>query len=36
MSKAGREHAAQSSWSENARAVLAIYDEILKRRSRQR
>jgi phosphatidylinositol alpha-1,6-mannosyltransferase len=36
MSKAGREHAARSSWSENARAVLAIYDEILKRRSRQR
>jgi phosphatidylinositol alpha-1,6-mannosyltransferase len=36
MSKAGREHATRSSWSENARAVLAIYDEILKRRSRQR
>lgn len=33
MSRAGREHAARSSWSENAREVLAIYDAILTRRS---
>lgn len=30
MGRAGREHAQRSSWRENARAVLAIYDEVLR------
>lgn len=30
LGRAGRERAARSSWSENARAVLAIYDEVLR------
>ena len=30
LGRAGREHAARRSWSENARAVLALYDEVLR------
>jgi glycosyltransferase involved in cell wall biosynthesis len=29
MGRAGREHAARSSWERNAREVLALYDEVL-------
>lgn len=31
MGRAGREHAERSSWEDNAREVLAIYDEALRR-----
>jgi phosphatidylinositol alpha-1,6-mannosyltransferase len=31
LGRAAREHAARSSWSANARAVLALYDELLAR-----